>query len=411
MRLLNNFHFILASKLTNPKLLLFLIPQNCISSYHSSFPQGKTLSSTKILGIAFSFQNEDLSKNWDNLIHSLPHSTLATLNPKDSLLSKVISINQHFLPKILFLSRIILPTPKQIKTLTTLLFKFLWNYSPFEPIKTSTLYLPKSDSGIALPSIGLKTSTAFLWKLILLLKSPINQPHFWISYGLYNIRTKILPLKPKLYSNSQPHRPKPNLLWTKTLSPFKKISIPSETLDELTFKSLYQLLLKPDPDPIPTMNTNIHHNWLRLILAKPRPFLFLNHEKEISYRTAYKGYTWGCFFSKLNFKPCNFNDILCKLCSSPPDDPHHLFYHCPITQQPISDLEPLLTSALKQPTTLTQDTLFYNHTNTTGTPHIIISKLASLIRLSLFNARNYNSLYHKPIPLSFLNEEKFKNKI
>ena len=250
-----------------------------ISSFHSSFPQGKTLSSTKILGITFSFQNEDLSKNWDDLIHSLPHSTLATLNPKDTLFSKVISINQHVLPKILFLSRIILPTPKQIKTLTTLLFKFLWNYSPFEPIRRSTLYLPKSDGGIGLPSIGIKTSTAFLWKLILLLKSPKNQPYFWISYGLYNIGTKILPLKPELYSNSQPHRPKPNPLWTKTLSLFKKISIPAETLDEFTFKSLYQLLLKPDPNPIPSINSNTPHNWLRLTLAKPRPSLFSNHEK------------------------------------------------------------------------------------------------------------------------------------
>ena len=123
-----------------------------------------------------------------------------------------------------------------------------------------------------------------------------------------------------------------------------------------------------------------------------------------------KGYTWGCFFSKHNFKPRTPNDFHCKLCSSPSDDPHHLFYHCPIAQHLISDLEPLLTTALKQPTTLTQDTLLYNHTNTTGTTHVIISKLASLIRLSLFNVRNYSSLYHKPIPSSFLNDEKFKIK-
>ena len=397
-------------KINQSKTSIISNSPDLISSFHSSFPKGKTLSSTKILGITFSFQNEDLSKNWDDLIHSLPHSTLATLNPKDTLFSKVISINQHVLPKILFLSRIILPTPKQTKTLTTLLFKFLWNYSPFEPIRRSTLYLPKSDGGIGLPSIGFKTSTAFLWKLILLLKSPKNQPYFWIKYGLYNIGTKILPLKPELYSNSQPHRPKPNPLWTKTLSLFKKSSISAETLDELTFKSLYQLLLKPDPNPIPSINSNTPHNWLRLTLAKPRPSLFSNHEKEISYRTAYKGYTWGCFFSKHNFKPRNPNDFHCKLCSSPSDDPHHLFYHCPIAQHLISALEPLLTTALKQPTTLTQDTLLYNYTNTTGTTHVIISKLASLIRLSLFNVKNYSSLYHKPIPSSFLNDEKFKIK-
>ena len=87
-----------------------------LSSFHSSFSQGKTLTSTKILGITFSFHKEDLSKNWDDLICTLPHTLIATLNPKDFVFSKTISINQHFLPKILFLSRIILPTPKQIKT-------------------------------------------------------------------------------------------------------------------------------------------------------------------------------------------------------------------------------------------------------------------------------------------------------
>ena len=81
-----------------------------------------------------------------------------------------------------------------------------------------------------------------------------------------------------------------------------------------------------------------------------------------------------------------------------------------LAQHLISALEPLLTTALKQPTTLTQDTLLYNYTNTTGTTHVIISKLASLIRLSLFNVKNYSSLYHKPIPSSFLNDEKFKIK-
>ena len=77
-----------------------------------------------------------MSKNWDDLIRSLLRTSLAILNPKDSLYSKTLSLNQHFLPRILFLSRIIPPTPKQIKSLTTLLFKFLWNFSPFEPIKS-----------------------------------------------------------------------------------------------------------------------------------------------------------------------------------------------------------------------------------------------------------------------------------
>ena len=128
-----------------------------------------------------------------------------------------------------------------------------------------------------------------------------------MSYAIYNIGTKIIPIKPGLYSNSQPHRPKPNLLWSKTLTLFTKISTPPQDIDNLTFKSLYLTLLQPDPNPIPLLNNTIPHTWLRLTLIKLRPSLFSNLEKEISFRTAYKGYTWGCFFSKHNFKPMTFS--------------------------------------------------------------------------------------------------------
>ena len=122
----------------------------------------------------------------------------------------------------------------------------------------------------------------------------------------------------------------------------------------------------------------------------------------------YKGYIWKCFFFKHNFKSRNTNDLLCKLYLSTPDDPQHLFFHYPISQQLISDLEPFLTSALKQPSTLTQKTLLFNYTKTTGTPHIITTKSASLIRLSLYNLRTYNTFLYTPIPTFSLIEEKFK---
>ena len=232
------------------------------------------------------------------------------LTPIDSLFSKVISINQHFLPKILFLSRIIPPTHKHIKTLNSFLFKFLWNFSPFEPIKRYTLYLPKADGGIALPSIGLKISTAFLWQLIVLPQTPKPLHHFRMHFAIYNLGTKLIPFKPDLYSNTQPHRPKPNLHRKKVLNLLHKTSIPSDHLSKLTFKSLYLLLLKPDPNPlprtidIPQTNGNNQANpytWLRLTLFKPQPSLFSNFEKEIAFRTAYKGYALGCFFQKHNF--------------------------------------------------------------------------------------------------------------
>ena len=217
-----------------------------------------------------------------------------------------------------------------------------------------------------------------------------------MSYAIYNIVTKLLHIKPELYFNSQPHRPKPNPLWTKTLSLFTKISAPPQDVENLTFKTLYQTLLQPEPNPIPILDTETSHTWLRLTLVKPCPSLFSNLEKEISFRTAYKGYTWGCFFSKHNIKPRNPNDFLCKLCSFPSDEPHHLFFSCPFTQKLIEHLEPLLSSLFKKPTSLSQDALLFNYTNTTGTPHTITSKLASLIRLSLYHIRCISPLLIPP---------------
>ena len=168
-----------------------------------------------------------------------------------------------------------------------------------------------------------------------------------MSYAIYNIGIKILHIKPGLYSNSQPHHPNLNPLWSKTLSLFTRISTLPQDINNLTFKSLYQTLLQPDPNPISFLNTTIPKLRLQLTLAKPRPSLFSNLKKEIFFLTAYKVYIWGCFFSKHNFKPQNPNDFLCKICLSPSDDAHHLFFHCPFTRNLISHLEPFPTSIIK----------------------------------------------------------------
>ena len=175
------FQTFLVSKLIILKQLLSQIPLLSYPHFTLYFPQGKTLTSAKILEISFSFQTEDLEKNWDNLIRSIPHTILSFLNPNDSLFSKVISLNQHLLPKLLFLSRVLPPNSKQTRTLTSHLFKFLWNFSSFELIKRSTLYLLKTDGGIFLPSIGARTLSAFLWQFIFLLKQEPCISHFWMT--------------------------------------------------------------------------------------------------------------------------------------------------------------------------------------------------------------------------------------
>ena len=59
---------------------------------------------------------------------------------------------------------------------------------------------------------------------------------------------------------------------------------------------------------------------------------------------------------------------------------------------------------------LPKHTLLYNLSNTTGIPHIIINKLASLIRFSIFQLRNNNYPSPTPISLPLLQEETYKIK-
>ena len=101
----------------------------------------------------------------------------------------------------------------------------------------------------------------------------------------------------------------------------------------------------------------------------PFPLFKPGKGNSLSFKTAYKSYTWGCFFLKHNIKPRNPNDFLCKICLSFSDDPHHLFFHCPFTPKLISDLEPLLTAVLKNLLPL-HKALFFLTTPTQSVHHI-----------------------------------------
>ena len=121
-------------------------------------------------------------------------------------------------------------------------------------------------------------------------------------------------------------------------------------------------------NPIPLLNTSILHIWLRLTLAKPRPSFSQTWKKKYPSGQPIKAIPGDVSFPNIasNFEILKI--FLQNLLLSS-DDPHHLFFYCPFTRNLISHLEPLLTSILKKPTSLIQDTLLLNYTNTTGTPH------------------------------------------
>ena len=74
-----------------------------------------------------------------------------------------------------------------------------------------------------------------------------------MTYALYNIGSKIKPFNPTLYSNSQPHSPKPNFYWSRILKEISKVNISPDAFESLNFKSLYLLILNPDSNSIPSL--------------------------------------------------------------------------------------------------------------------------------------------------------------
>ena len=96
------------------------------------------------------------------------------------------------------------------------------------------------------------------------------------------------------------------------------------------------------------------------------------------------------------------------MCFSFFSDLHHLFYECSPTKQLIFYW--ILFKTIKKPMIFPEHNLFYNFTNTTKMPHIFITKLASLIRLSIFQLRKNNYLSPTPILPFLLKEETYKIK-
>lgn len=383
------------------------------NAFKTSFPQGQDQNTSKILGLHFSFKPNLNEKNWLNLISQTVNLTTSLLNPNDSLYSKVIAINEHILPKILFVARIFPPQPKQIKTINTSIFKYLWNDSIIEPIKRTTLYLPKDQGGISLPSIGVKAQTALAWQLIALLQSDDHTSQFWMTHANFNLSTKIKPFKASFYTNSQPHKPKPNQMWNKILIKISRIDTPPNQLHSVTFKNLYYKFLNQDPIPIPsTIKSTTPHSWLQIALFKPKSHLFSNFEKEIAFRTATNTFAWGTFLCDHHFPISKPNK--CKLCKQGSDDPSHLFVECPLTKEILEKMQDTIAHTTHQQISLTRNTMLYNQTNSVGNTHIIITKAASLIRTTLYIMRkrtiSYNTTFNKKLQKETLFKIKVKFK-
>ena len=158
----NEFSLYSGLKFNHSKTSIISISPALLSSFRFFFPQCRVLSCTKILGITFSFRLKDLSKNWEDLIRSLPYSTFANLNRKDSFFSKVIILNQHLLQKFSCYRESSLTLSNNSRLQLLCYLNFYGTTPLLSPLK-DPLYTYLNTT-VALPFLlfGLKTFTAFL---------------------------------------------------------------------------------------------------------------------------------------------------------------------------------------------------------------------------------------------------------
>ena len=226
-----------------------------ISTFKSVFPSATLCSTSKILGINFSFDHRVMKKNWKIMCDNIYRLCIQNTYRSVSIFGKVFIINSCILPRVLFLSRIIAPKGKRVNRITSCIFKFLWNNSNVESINRQILYRKPEDGGISFPCIRSKVDAALLWQMVHLMKHP-SSTDFWIQYAKYNLSSKICTINKNLYSNSMPHRPQPNSTWSTILRIISKHSLACDQLTETTFKQLYLRLLDAPPLPLPALNSN-----------------------------------------------------------------------------------------------------------------------------------------------------------
>lgn len=392
-KIFQDFYHHSGLEISPPKTKIISNSPTLISTFKSTFPDGKVLNKTKILGITFSFEPELMQTNWKEMTGEIRRLCISNTHKNISIYGKTAIINSTVLPRIIFLARILYPKRKHVKILTRTVFEFLWNHERYEPLKREALYRSKLHGGIGFPCIEAKINTAFLWQLTYLLNKP-DETLFWIHYAKYSLGTKIKLFDSSLYTNSMPHRPMPNQTWNSIVKLCQTKTLPTTTLSQLNFKQLYTHLLNLTPLPMPPISAiTLPKNWLRISLHLPKNTVFSVRDKEIAYRTAHKAYLWGSFFEETiiphttNTQPKD-NTLKCKLCKVGRDHPHHLFYECPKTRQILMQLEKDLPPLINPSSKINKVAMIYNETSLNPTEHLKLIKLCAIIRMELFKFRN-----------------------
>ena len=350
--------------LSNSKLL--------IQSTQSKMPEAKSLQDVKILGIRMSFSKQLSKLNWKTAVAKIRNISYQHRHRQLTIYGKLCLIKTLLLPHITNMARLFHCPKATQQTISFILYKFFWTPHTLEPIKRATLTKLPKHGGIGFPCVQTTTQTS----LAIRTKSIINdkdQTLFWTQYGIYNLGTRIKDILPEIYSNSMPHRPKPNSQWNLLLETIKSHPITSEKWTEISHQDLYQTILKSTPCQLPRINASAQPtNWSQILLLAPSHKQITNMEREVNFRVAHSGYLFGHFNSTHNINTLSNGTKrinTCKFCAKPKDSTTHVFYDCPISRRIITNIQKHISNLTKQSIIISKALVLYNVTRRSDIMH------------------------------------------
>jgi hypothetical protein len=311
--------------------------------------------SVKILGVHFSQSLDTVHKcNWQPLIKNVTTSLNILQSRRLSYKGKVYAISSFVLSKLWYLGTII-PMPSHVLfVLNHLIFSYFWNHST-ERIKRTTLYLPKEQGGLGLPSIHLKLLALFIKHICYIIHNDcLYTPYVDYFIGISLRHYKVLQL-------TGPHSEQIPPFYSR-IEKFHQFIEQVQNFDIGTAKTkhIYHLLVQQEMHELPRVLTKFP------TIDFGRAFQNVNYKVidpdtyDVAYQIMHdvlpvndRLYRHGVYRQNT---PCHF-------CETAVETIDHLFIHCTFLVSVWNYISIQLSSYAAQPVLLDRNCIIFNLTS------------------------------------------------
>ena len=305
--------------------------------------------SVKILGIIF--DKKGISRdNYSNMNRKLKDALFIWNSTNISLIERVVACKTFLLSKVWFLATFCIFSKKDIKSLNSIIFSFIWN-NKSELIKRNTLILPYEEGGLGMFNLHAKLQTIAIQQLIYIARRHDRIPYqlsvYFLKFYLKELNMRNFNIIP---SSEDSERPAIYQKMIDTLKIFKNLDHEKPfSLNNTRYSSraCYTKLRKVF-EFRPEHQSKINLDWID-VYKKTLSKSLDSRLREVNYRVIYNALSLGLKFTgKMNNR--------CYFCKNQKEDQDHLFINCKITENLFNQIR----KNLNQNFNLTKLKVFYS---------------------------------------------------